>query len=151
MGGEEDLLLVGGVAVSEEAVDEDQGLEGDRPTAGLGEATGQTGDALADVVAGVAGEAEYLSDVPLLGRVLVVACGLDDGHVEVGDGVAAADLGQADAGLVLNRAHHLSDLAGCHISASCPAVYDVSAIVIMEDKSLRDEERRGKREERGVS
>ena len=87
-GGEEDLLLVGGVSFDEEAVNEHEGFEGDGPVLGLVEAAGEGVDAGGDEGTGVAGQAQDLPHVPLLGGVFFVSGGFDDGHVQIGEGVA---------------------------------------------------------------
>ena len=112
--GEEDLLLVSRVAVGEETVDEDEGFEGDGPAASLAETAGEGGDAGVDVGAGVAGEAEDFTDVAFFGGVFVVAGGFDDGDVEVGDGGAVTDFGDAYAGLVFDGADGSPESARSH-------------------------------------
>lgn len=114
VGGMVELMVEVGVTVHEEAVEEHEGLEGDNPVPGLGEAAGNGGDAGGDVGAGGGGEEEYLADVLVLGGVIVVAGGSDDGHLHLRDH-AAAHLCQPNAGLVLHGAYGPSDSARCHL------------------------------------
>nr|DAD22663.1 TPA_asm: hypothetical protein HUJ06_024126 [Nelumbo nucifera] len=91
-GGEEDLFLVGGVALQEEPMYQDECLERHRPVLSLVETFREHVNAGANVSSGVASKVDDLSDVLLLGRLLIVPCGLHDRDVEVGQGVAV-DLG----------------------------------------------------------
>lgn len=67
-----------------------------------------------DHITRVAGEAEDLRHVALVGGVGAMAGGLDDGDLEIGEGAAAGDLGEADAGLIFNCSDHFSDVAWGH-------------------------------------
>lgn len=95
-------------------MNEDEGFESDGPAASLAETAGEGGNAGVDVGAGVAGEAEDFTDVAFFGGVFVVAGGFDDGDVEVGDGGAVADFGDADAGLVFDGANGAPESAWSH-------------------------------------
>lgn len=96
-------------------MDDHENLERDHPIAGLVQALGEGAHAGAHVGRGVAGEIHYLGHMPLRRWLLVVSCGLDYGDVEVGDGAAAAaDLGEPDAGLVLDHANGSADRAWSH-------------------------------------
>lgn len=118
--GVEQLALERRVAVGEDAVHDDQRLEGHRPAPGAAEAARQRGHAGADVTPGEAGERQDLPDVALVARErLAVAGGLDDCHVQIGrHGAAVAVLGEPDARLILDRAQSLAQLARRHGFAS---------------------------------
>lgn len=107
-------MLVGGVSLREEAVDDHESFDGDHPIVGLVEALGEGGHAGAHVGEGAASEVDDIDDVPLRRGPLVVACGLDNGYIEEGDGVAGAELGEAYARLVLDPANGSSECAWGH-------------------------------------
>lgn len=114
-GGEKDVLLEGNAALGEEALHEQEGLQGHDPVLGAVEAAGDDGDAGVDHGARVAGEAEDLGHVALVGGVLAMAGGLDNGDFEVGEGAAGGgDLGQADAGVILECSYDFFDLDRGH-------------------------------------
>lgn len=113
---EEDLMLVGGVSLREELVDDHESFEGNHPIVGLVEALGKGGHAGAHVGEGEARKVDDIDEVPLRCGPLVVACGLDNGYIEEGDGGAGsgAELGEAYARLVLDRANGSSECAWGH-------------------------------------
>jgi hypothetical protein len=111
--GVEELAVEGRVAIHQEAVHEHERLERDHIVASAGEPPGAPCHCSSNVGAGSGRKVEDLADVALLGRLVVVAGGLDDEHVQLGRDVAG-DLGEADAGLVLHRAQRLPDRARRH-------------------------------------
>jgi hypothetical protein len=116
----EELPVERQVAISKEAVHEHERLERDDVVTGAGEPAGAARDGGGNMGTGSGGEVEDLTDVALLGRLVVVASDLDDEHVELRRHVAG-DLGEADAGLVLDRPERLPDRARRHLrSPPCP-------------------------------
>jgi len=110
--GEEDLLLVRGVALCQEPLDQDERLERDGPVPGLVEALRQGVDARAYGRAGVACQADDLLDVLLLRREIVVPGRLHYRDFQVGvRAPAGTDLRQADAGLVFDSSKGSPQLA----------------------------------------
>lgn len=121
-----------------------EGLEGDGPVLGLVESAGEGVYAGGDESAGVAGQAEDLPDVPLLCRVLFMPGSFDNGDVEIGEGVAAADFRKPYARRVLHSSKSSSDLAWRHRSYNC---LKLSNIDPTEQRKSSEQRNVGKRKE----
>lgn len=92
------------IAVLEGSEDKHEGLEGDDPVASLAKAFGN-GLRAGRRVGFVGGnEEEDFIDVALVDGDFVVGGRPEDQHLEVGAGVGARNLGEADAGLVFHCA-----------------------------------------------
>lgn len=63
------------------------------------------GDGSGEVGSGVRGDGEDAADMLVIGRVVIVELGLDDGDVEVGEEWGGGHPCQANAGLVLHLPH----------------------------------------------
>lgn len=106
-------MLEGGMAVLKKTVDEDEAFQSHNPVSGFAETPGDGRDAGIDIAAGVGGHAQDLSEVFLVGWLVVVAGSFDNGDVELWSH-GAGDFGNTDACLILYCSNHLPDRGRCH-------------------------------------
>jgi hypothetical protein len=112
----EELAVEERVAIDKEAVHDHERLERDHIVAGPGEPAGAPCHDSSNVGAGSERKVEDLADVALPGRLVVVAGGLDDEHVQIGRDVAS-ELGGGAVSFACGAASRGRDLGGRQRSA----------------------------------